>query len=140
MGDADCFHISLRNDLSELARVNVSVHQFLEPDRASSQALYRLDLAIEELLTNIIKYGYDDANPHEVSLTLRLLPEHLVLTIEDDGHEFNPVRSATPDLGQAPEDRKTGGLGLHMVREMSDKMEYWRRNGRNVVQVTIRRS
>jgi serine/threonine-protein kinase RsbW len=60
------------------------------------------------------------------------------VTVTDDGHPFNPLDLPEPDTSLPMEDRPIGGLGIHLLRKMSDRMEYERRDGKN--QVTLRKS
>ena len=130
--------LTCSNKLTELARLNADVQQFVGKHAVPPQAAYVLDLAIEELITNIIKYGYDETADHTIRIDIDRQPDHLLLTIEDDGHPFNPLGRESPDTTKPPEEREIGGLGLHMVREMSEKMEYRREGDRNITVVRIR--
>jgi len=136
----DSCHYTCRNDLAELPRVNAQLQQFIDGKGIPPQATYALELAMEELMTNIIKYGHDDGADHTIQIRIDLSPEHVVLTVEDDGFAFNPLENQTPDTTKLPEERKIGGLGLHMVREMSEQMEYRREGDYNITVVHIRRA
>jgi sigma-B regulation protein RsbU (phosphoserine phosphatase) len=94
-------------------------------------------LVLEEMGTNIIKFGYDDSAPHLVRV--RFLPgPPAEMIIEDDGHPFNPLVDAPqPDLQAALPDRLLGGLGIHMVRTMTASQSYQRKEGRNRFAVTF---
>lgn len=91
-------------------------------------------LGLEELVTNCIKYGYDDDPAHHViRVSIDLSDGWLRLTVEDDGRPFDPVAAAPPDLTRPVDERPVGGLGLHLLRTMSDRIHYERRGGRNRV-------
>ena len=132
------FKKTIRNDLSELTLANDALHLFLGEHPLPPQATYALNLSIEELLTNIIKYSYDDTAEHVIDIQVELSPWHIVLTIQDDGQAFNPLEQEAPDITKPPEEREIGGLGLHMVREMCEEMEYRREGDRNITVVRIR--
>lgn len=128
-----CFERHLANRFDALAQVTEEVRQFLEAQAVAGAAAYGVQLAIEELVTNIIKYGYDDEAPHQILLHLEIQAGVVRLSIEDDGHEFNPLTAPEPKLDQPLEDRLPGGLGLHLIREMAHDLTYERTSGRNRV-------
>ena len=132
------FERRFHNQAEELTGVTEAAVQFLEQRGVGAQAVYTANLALEELATNVLKYGYDDTAVHEILLQLELTPGMLLMVLEDDGHEFNPLLSPEPELHQPMEERLPGGLGLHLVRKLADQMHYERRDGRNRLTVKIR--
>jgi anti-sigma regulatory factor (Ser/Thr protein kinase) len=101
-------------------------------------ALYLVPLAIEEIVTNCIHYGYDDAGEHTIVILLSVADQTLTMTVVDDGHEFDPLARETPDLTLAAEDRPIGGLGIHLLRNLADNVAYERRDGMNRLTLTKR--
>ena len=132
------FERRFANRLDDLSRVVAEVARFMEDRKVSERAAYVTHLAIEEMVTNILKYGYDDDAAHDISLRLELLPDALVVLLEDDGHEFNPLAAPEPDVNQPPEQRAPGGLGIHLVRKLAETMEYQRCGRRNRLTIRIR--
>ncbi len=126
------------NRLDELSRVTNDALRFLQESGVAGRAVHVVHLAIEEMGTNILKYGYDDAAVHEILLRVEIQHGSVRLVLEDDGHEFNPVMVPQPDVRQPVEERLPGGLGIHLVREMVDQMDYERRGGRNRLSLRIR--
>ena len=96
-------------------------------------------LAFEEIATNVIKYGYDDDLEHEILAEAILSPGALVLRVRDDGHEFDPLRAPPPDLDAAIEDRPIGGLGIHLLRKLAERLSYERVGGHNVLTLWFER-
>jgi anti-sigma regulatory factor (Ser/Thr protein kinase) len=113
--------------------------EFLSSQPPGPKALYHLQLAAEELGTNIIKYGYDDKLEHQITLRVEGLTDCIRLQIFDDGHPFDPRQIPDPDLGQSLEDREPGGLGISLVRRLARRMDYERRDGVNALTVEISR-
>ncbi len=107
--------------------------RWLEERQASPAAAYLATLALEELVTNCIKYGYDDRAEHVIQVEVELAPDGMTMVVEDDGHPFNPLEQVEPDTNLPIEERPIGGLGLHLLRKLSDRMEYAWKNGRNRV-------
>ena len=130
--------LKMPNRLDALTPVVNAVLARLEEVNAPSGATFAANLALEELVTNIIKYGYDDDGEHLITIRLSVDGDALSLTVIDDGHEFNPFQQAPPDTTAAMEDREIGGLGLHFIRNLLDSCHYERKDGENHVRVTKR--
>ena len=92
-------------------------------------------MSVDELLNNTISYGYADDEPHTIELSLRLDAGAVVVQIVDDGQEFEDSGVPAPDTEAALEDRAVGGLGLFIVHQMMDSVEFRREEGRNVVTI-----
>ena len=132
------FERRFHNRLDDLSRVTEEAVRFIQERGVDGRAVYVANLTIEEMGTNILKYGYDDTAVHEILLRLEIHPETLLLVLEDDGHEFNPVNAPEPDLNRPAEDRVPGGLGIHLTRKLVAQMDYMRCGGRNRLTVRIR--
>lgn len=125
--------ISLANDLREIAAAAARIDGFCDDRGLAPEAAYAVNLAIDELLTNTITYGYDDDEAHRIEIVVRLEDETLVVAIVDDGAAFDPTRAPEAEAAAPLEDRALGGLGLLLVNRMMDSVEYQRRAGCNVV-------
>ena len=127
------------NRIEALADVAKEVFTWLADVPLSSRAKYSAGLAIEEVVTNIIKYGYDDDREHLVGIRVTVSRDHLSLIFEDDGHPFDPTQRPPPDIEKIVESQKAGGLGIELVRRMCDKMTYERQGSLNRLTLHIRR-
>ena len=119
------------NRMTALAAVAKEVFEWLANLPLSSRAKYSVGLAVEEMASNVIKYGYDDDREHLITVQVTVEPRHLKIVFEDDGHPFDPTASPPPDIEKIVESRKAGGLGIALVRRISDKMDYRRVGGLN---------
>ena len=134
----DLLTLRVKNAFTEIPAANEAASRWLADRNSPPAADYLANLAIEELVTNCIKHGYDDQGEHIIEITLKLSANELVLTVTDDGHPFNPLELPEPDTNLPLEDRPIGGLGIHLLRKMSDRMEYERKGGKN--QITLHKS
>ena len=126
---------SMANDSADLARVLDEVDARLAALPVSPQRKYAVRLALDELLSNVIRYAYDDQASHRIGLKLET-GDPFFLTIEDDGKPFDPLADAPPPVLAGPvEDRPIGGLGLHILKKMGLRLAYRRDAGRNVLRV-----
>ena len=123
--------ISITNAASELARVAVLADQFAAANQLSSEAASDLHVALDEVLTNIIKYGYTDDRAHEISIQLRVEDGMLVAEIQDDGRPFDPLMLPEPDVKAPLMERRVGGVGIHFVRSLMHEVNYRRMADRN---------
>src|ERR1041384_3811942 len=130
---ADELTLQIQASLSTVHSANETVSRWLAERNAPPEVHYLANLAVEELVTNCIKYGYEDAGDHIIEIKLRISGKELVLTVTDDGRPFNPLELPGPDTHLPIQDRPIGGLGIHLLRRMSDRMDYVRAAGRNSV-------
>ena len=128
----------LRNDLAELQRLNQLVTDFAEHHSLPSELVFRVTLVLEEIITNVISYGYEDEMEHEISVRLSWEDPDMKIEVEDDGRPFNPLEAPPPDMLKPLAERPVGGLGIHLVREMMDKLEYRRENDKNLLVLKTR--
>jgi serine/threonine-protein kinase RsbW len=110
-----------------------TISGWLRSEGAFPGAEYLALLAVEELVTNCIKYAYDDSHEHRIRIAIHLSEVEMVVTIEDDGHPFDPRSLPEPDTGLPLEDRPIGGLGIHLLRNLFDTLDYSRLEGHNRV-------
>lgn len=97
------------------------------------ERISELELAVEEVVTNVIKFAYPD-RPGEVSVACRRLQDPaLEVTIIDQGRPFNPLTAPEPAIKAAADDRPVGGLGILIARKLSDRITYRREGDRNVL-------
>ena len=130
--------VELKNQLSEIERLARIVDDFGRRHQIEAQIIYNMKLALDEILTNIISYAYDDAKEHIIVIRLSLDQEKWTVEVEDDGRPFNPLNAPEPDTKQLLGERPIGGLGIHLVRKLIDELEYRRLNDRNILVMRLK--
>ncbi len=125
--------IVLLNQLSELERVAHEVQAFGEAHGIAAKLIFNVNVALDEILTNVISYAYPEGGQHVITVRLAVKAAELVIEVEDDGCPFNPLTVAPPDLRKSTEERPIGGLGLQLVRKMMDRLEYRREQDKNLL-------
>jgi anti-sigma regulatory factor (Ser/Thr protein kinase) len=126
--------ISIENNISELNKLQLEINKISKEWNLSPKILFNLNLAIEEIVTNIIFYGFDDDFKHIINIKLFLEHDKLKTQIIDEGKEFNPLEEETPDHIDKPlEERDIGGLGIHFVKNIMDKIEFKREKNKNIL-------
>ena len=124
--------VSLANELREIAGVAAKIDEFCAA-HGLQRAAYAVNLAIDEILTNTIEYGYQDDERHRIEVIVRVEEESLVVVIVDDSLPFDLGIAPERDLDASLEDTALGGLGLFLVHQMMDSVDYRREEGCNVV-------
>lgn len=125
--------VTLKNNLAEIKRLAHRIDKFGEDRGLSSDTLYAVNLALDEVITNIILYGYDDRRKHTIRVQLQLQADDLKIEVEDDGRSFNPLKMPEFDATKPLEKRAIGGIGISLVRKMMDQLEYRRQQNKNLL-------
>ncbi len=123
---------SVGNHLSEVESLHEKVKGFGQQAGLPEKCIFDVNLAVEELFTNIVLYGYEDKDDHMIDIFLRCDGSSLRMRIEDDGKPFNPLDASDPDLHSPPEHRSVGGLGVYLAETVMDDIRYERRDKKNV--------
>lgn len=123
----------LKNDLADIGRMSEIIDEFCASNRLSPDTGFALNLSLEEILTNIIKYGYYDNDEHIIYVRLNLYQGQVYIEVEDDGKPFNPLEVEPPEIHKPLDERPIGGLGIHLVKNHMDSLRYKRKEGRNLL-------
>ena len=101
-------------------------------EQIADQVSFRLALAVEEAVTNVIGHAFAGVPPpHLVTVRLDLTPQLFSAEVIDNGRPFDPTTVAPPDLSLPVEQRAAGGLGIYLMRSMVDRLHYRRSGGKN---------
>lgn len=123
----------LKSKLSELDKLCQHLEQFGDSIGLSPKSIFEANLALDELFTNIISYGFKDKKEHTIDITISHQNNTLIFKVEDDGIPFNPTEVDTPDLECTIEECKIGGLGIHLAKNLMDEVCYKRCKKKNIL-------
>lgn len=121
----------VENKLAELDRVLAELTAWCEANALPEETLYELKIIVDEVASNIIRHGFQDGTSHSFQLDLSLSGGDVSIDVVDEGVHFNPLIIPPPDLSRPIEERRPGGLGIYMVKNLVDDLEYRRENGKN---------
>lgn len=126
----------LRNELAEIGRLHPFLKAYCEREGTPMEQVFDFEIILEELVTNVIKYG--GLNPGEECCLIELIRSgnHLTIHFSDSGIPFNPLEQEEVDTSLPIEERPIGGLGIHFIKKLTDTQSYERREGRNVLTLT----
>lgn len=132
----DSIKFNIINDLKELGTLAEKIEFAAEEWKLNSNTSYKINLCLDELVTNTISYGFNDNKEHEIIIELNLNNDNEIqIIIIDDGIEFNPLKAEAPDLDSELEDKKLGGLGIYFVKKFMDKVDYFREGNKNILKL-----
>ncbi len=129
-------NILINNNLSEIERLSKAVAEFGKKNNLAGEVIYDVRLTLEEVVSNIIMYGFEDNYEHQISIEMNLQGETLTMKIKDDGKPFNPLEVKSTNLEKPFDEREIGGMGIYIVRKLMDNILYKREEGNNVLQLT----
>jgi len=128
--------IIIQNDVSELNKLALFIEETGDELELPMKIVFNLNLVLEELISNVIFYAFDDKEKHDIELKFETNKDLLRIVLIDDGKEFDPFQvSVDEELTKSAEDRDIGGLGIHFVKELMDVYKYERIGSKN--QITL---
>ncbi|QGY43170.1 ATP-binding protein [Maribellus comscasis] len=125
--------IKISNQIDELNRVTAFVEDLAEQWKLPPSLTMHLNLALEEILSNIIFYAYNDSLEHIIDIDFNLTGNKLSIQIIDEGKAFNPLETKRPDTQAPLDEREPGGLGIFLVKQLMDNLYYKRDNTQNIL-------
>ena len=118
------FQITRAAELESLQTFRDFITECCARYEVSNDTVLELKLAVDEACTNIITHGYKGMDPGSIILSFRIEPERILIQITDFGHCFEPVAGPRPDVEAALEDQELGGLGLYLIYQTMDNIDY----------------
>jgi serine/threonine-protein kinase RsbW len=125
----------LKNKPEEKRRLEPALQEFAREHNLPAKVLQAVDLALVEHLTNVMTYGYEEAAPRDVRIRLTVDGGWVQVEVEDDGRPFNPLAAPRVDTSLPLEEKPVGGLGIHIIRQFMDELDYHRTGGKNILRM-----
>ena len=113
------------------------MEEFFQQNGLAPAPLSQINLALEEALANVIMYAYPEGTQGDVTLSMKVEGNAIRMEISDKGVPFNPLQQQEVDLDVPLEERKIGGLGIYLIKEIMDSVTYEYREGRNVLRLVF---
>jgi anti-sigma regulatory factor (Ser/Thr protein kinase) len=129
--------LRVAGDMDGFARAAEALRTVLDDWQLAERPRYRVETVFEEIVTNVIRYGYTDDRHRIIEVCLTRRPDEVDLMVEDNGDPFDPLARPDPERPISIEDAPIGGLGIMLVRKMAGAMRYERSADRNRLTVTI---
>jgi serine/threonine-protein kinase RsbW len=137
VGEHDAVDLAFPNDIDAVPRLHEAVEDFTA--LAGLPEVRRLDirLALEEAFVNVVRYAWEGGQ-HLIHLRLVREDGKVVALLDDDGRHFNPLEVPLFDPDTPLKERLEGGMGINMIRSLTDEQAYERCDGRNRLRLTVR--
>jgi len=126
--------LTVKASIDNLDEVLDFVNENLERRNCPLALRHQIDTAVDEVFMNIAHYAYKPAEGYVVIYIST--EEEILIRFEDTGEPYNPLEQAAPDLGKPLMERKIGGLGIFMIKQLMDKVVYTRAGNKNVLIMT----
>jgi anti-sigma regulatory factor (Ser/Thr protein kinase) len=126
----------LTSERSEVPRLADAVEAFGREQGFIEDDIHSIQLLLDEVVINVIKHGYKDEKGRPIDVTLSLEGKTLTIRVEDEARPFDPTAAPPPNLDLPIEERPIGGLGVHIVKSLTDSMDYQRAGSRNILTMT----
>ena len=123
--------VRLNNNMKEIRRLKREFNKFGEFHQLPQKVFANMHVALDEVLTNIVNYGYRDEKEHQIDVHFRLRSNMIEVEVIDDARPFNILEVNEPVTQKPFEEKSIGGLGIHLVKNLMDEVEYHRRKGLN---------
>ena len=123
----------IKNDISEISKLATFIGELSEELDFTPELNFNLNLVLEEAISNVILYAYGKEEQKEISLGDYLSDNNLVFVLTDSGMEFDPTKVPDADVTLSAEEREIGGLGIYLIRQIMNTVEYQRIDGKNVL-------
>lgn len=131
------FKLTVPNQRERLKDLSVALEAVLLRNGLRREVVDDALLIAEEVIANVIDYAHFDGRPHEITVDLEGRGDRLLLSFRDDGHAFDPLAAPEPVLDPHCVDRPIGGLGIHLVRSLCERVHYRREDDHNVLEVEL---
>ena len=125
--------ITLTNDLKRVPRLNYFIDEVCEANGLDMPTTMQLNLAMEEAVVNVMNYAYPAGTKGDITIEVKSNGKELMFVISDTGKPFDPTAKPEVDTTLSAEDRSIGGLGIHLIRQIMDHINYERLSGHNVL-------
>jgi serine/threonine-protein kinase RsbW len=131
-------HTSVPSHAAQLPALTQFLQEFWSQADLPRAEAVAFELALEEVFINVVTHGSPADRSPRVDVSLAIVDGELTLTVEDEGPPFDPLSLEAPDTTASLEERRVGGLGVFLMRQMMDRVRYQRLGARNQLTMTKR--
>lgn len=121
------------NKLTEVETILNELEREVQKNNCDKKDIYQIKLCVDEILTNIINYGFPNEQTQTIEIEYEITAEKFYIKITDNGIEFDPLSKEEPNLELNLDERKIGGLGIFFVKKYMDNCDYKRENNNNIL-------
>ena len=128
--------LTIEATIDNIPAVTAFVDEKLEKLDCPIKAQSQIDIAIDELFSNIAKFAYHpETGPATVKVEVEENPMTVIITFIDHGQPYDPLKAEDPDIHLDAENREVGGLGVYLVKKTMDDVTYEYKDGKNILRI-----
>lgn len=129
-------NFTVSNRIGELPVLARETEELVQEWELPVSLATNINLVLEEALSNIIYYAFNDSREHKIRISISLGKNKLTVRIKDDGNAFDPTSRPQPDISLSAVQRPVGGLGIFLISKIMDTIQYSRKNNMNIFTMT----
>ena len=128
--------LQIINNRPEIRNLRNRFDSYAEDNEIPTKVIHDVQLALDEVVTNIVEYGYDDDDTHMIDVKFRFENRSLQINIIDDANPYNILDKEKPDISKSLDDKPIGGLGILLVKHLMTNIGYEYKDGMNHLSLT----
>jgi anti-sigma regulatory factor (Ser/Thr protein kinase) len=129
--------IKIKNNIEEIGKICEEARAFCTENNIPDAKYHDLLLILDEVITNIISYAYEDEKEHFFLMDMQKSGNFIHIKFTDDGVAFDPLSMEDPDTVSSLDERKIGGLGIYLVKQLAESVKYARENEQNQLEIKM---
>jgi anti-sigma regulatory factor (Ser/Thr protein kinase) len=129
--------IKIRNNIEEIGKMCDQINEFCSANDISEEKYHDIILILDEVATNVISYAYPEGSEYDFTLDINKDGDRIAIKLIDNGIPFDPLRKEDPDVDSSIEEREIGGLGIFIVKQLAEVVEYSRIDDKNQLNITV---
>ncbi len=129
--------LKIQNKIEEVGNICTKLEEFCSIHNICEKKAYDIVIIVDEMATNIINYAFPNGTEHHFTIEVKVEDDYVHIQLVDDGIPFNPLQKSKPNLDESLDSRPIGGLGIYLVKQLSDFVTYSRISGKNYLDILI---
>tara|TARA_B100001750_G_C15280338_1_gene482102 strand:- start:294 stop:710 length:417 start_codon:yes stop_codon:yes gene_type:complete len=128
--------VQITNQRNQIDTVRKLFDDYSKENKLTEKTSHDIQMALDELLTNIVSYGYEDTDEHWIDVHFNIDNGALTVEIVDDSKPYNILERDDPDLSLSVEEKPIGGLGVFLIKKLMSSVDYYTKDGKNHLVMT----
>ena len=128
--------VRITNQRDQIDTVRKFFDDYSKENKLTEKTVHDIQMALDELLTNIVNYGYEDSDEHKIDVRFGINDDAVRVEIIDDSKPYNILEQENPDISLSVEDKPIGGLGIFLIKKLMSNVDYYTKEGKNHLVMT----
>ena len=128
--------VRITNQRDQIDNVRKFFDDYSKENKLTEKTVHDIQMALDELLTNIVNYGYEDSDEHKIDVRFGINDDAVRVEIIDDSKPYNILEQESPDISLSVEDKPIGGLGIFLIKKLMSNVDYYTKEGKNHLVMT----